>query len=129
MKTIDVIIDDCLSPDVLFKYPKVMSAELISKLLHNSNLATVVTTCGTYCVVNIVSTAVRANCQCWSHCLIVCSSFKCTSLRLSSFRMCHFLIYLIVSNSCPTVLRACSNVGRRACRRRRQMSPSCRHTH
>ena len=39
---------------------------------------------------------VRANCHCWSYSLVMSSSLGCSCLTLSSFRMCHCFIYLIV---------------------------------
>ncbi len=53
---------------------------LLYGLLDDSNLATIVSASRAYCVIYIVSAAVRAYCQCRCYCLIVSSSLKCTSL-------------------------------------------------
>ncbi len=87
---------------------KSLKLKLISQLLYDSYLTTIVSASRTYCVVHIVSTAIWAYCQCWSNCLIVSSSFEFTCHLLSSFMMCHCSLYLIVSNSCLSIRRACS---------------------
>lgn len=56
----------------------------------------VVTAFATYSVINVPSTAVRAYSHCWSDSLVMSSSLGCSCLTLSSFRMCHYFIYLIV---------------------------------
>ena len=56
---------------------------------YNSNLATIVATRGAYSVVDVISTTVRAYCQCGSYSLVMGTTLSGTSVRLSSFRMCH----------------------------------------
>ena len=60
--------------------------------LLDSNLAAIVTACRAYCVINVELAAVRAYCQCRSYSLIMSSSLEGSSLGLSSFRMCHFVL-------------------------------------
>jgi hypothetical protein len=52
----------------------------LSLVLSDSLLAAILTTCRTYCVVNIVSTTVRAYSECWSYCLVMSTTLECTSL-------------------------------------------------
>mgnify|MGYP000667725311 CR=1 FL=1 len=42
-----------------------------------------------YGVINVVSTAVRADCQCGYFQNVMCTTFRLSGVRLSSFRMCH----------------------------------------
>ena len=65
-------------------------------LLVHHVLATVVTALGAYGVINVPCTTVGALSDGRSHSHIVGAALSGTSLRLSSFRMCHFLCYLKV---------------------------------
>ena len=63
-------------------------------LLAHHILATVVTALGAYGVINMPCAAVRALCDGRSHSHVVGAALCGTSLGLSSFRMCHFLVVL-----------------------------------
>ncbi len=65
-------------------------------LLDYCKFASVITALTAYCVVNVPCSTVRADCKCRSNCLIVGPSFRSSGLRLPSFRMCHFVLFLIV---------------------------------
>ena len=58
-------------------------------------LASVITALTAYCVIDVPCSAVRADCQCRCYCLIVSPSFRSSCLRLPSFRMCHFVLFLL----------------------------------
>ena len=45
-------------------------------------------------VVDVMSAAVRAECQCWHFSFVMCTTFRCSGVRLSSFWMCHSFIIL-----------------------------------
>ena len=72
----------------------------------NSQLATVVAARRAYGVVDVVSTAVRANSQCWHLCHVMSTTFRLSGVRLSSFRMCHILLFLllVLFMYCPSSL-------------------------
>ena len=59
-------------------------------------LASVVSTGAAYGVVNMPLTAIGANSERRSYCLVMGSSLCSSCVRLSSFRMCHF--YLILNS-------------------------------
>ena len=59
-------------------------------------LASVITALTAYCVIDVPCSAVRADCQCRSYCLIVSPSFRSSCLGLPSFRMCHFVLFLLL---------------------------------
>ena len=62
----------------------------------HGQLAAVVAARGAYGVIDVVGATVGAYGERGSYCLVMRSALERTSLRLSSFRMCHVLIYLIV---------------------------------
>ena len=51
-------------------------------------------------VVDVVSATVRAECQCWHFSFVMCTTFRCSGVRLSSFWMCHssLLFYFVIFN-------------------------------
>ena len=57
-------------------------------------LATVVTALRAYGVINVPCTTVRALSDGGSHSHVVGAALSGTSLRLSSFSMCHFLVVI-----------------------------------
>lgn len=57
--------------------------------LFYSQFATVVATARAYSVVDVVSAAVRADCQCGQFSHVMSTTFRLTGVRLSTFRMCH----------------------------------------
>ena len=59
-------------------------------------LASVITALTAYCVVNVPSSTVGADCKCRCYCLIVGPSFRSSCLGLPSFRMCHFVLFLLL---------------------------------
>ena len=59
-------------------------------------LASVITALTAYCVIDVPCSAVRADCQCRCYCLIVSPSFRSSCLGLPSFRMCHFVLFLLL---------------------------------
>jgi hypothetical protein len=63
-------------------------------LIAHHILATVVTALGAYGVINMPCTTVGALSDGRSHSHIVGAALSGTSLRLSSFRMCHFLVVI-----------------------------------
>ena len=62
----------------------------------DSNLTTIVTASGANGMIDMELATVGAYCQCGSYSLIMSSSLQCSSLGLSSFRMCHFFFYLLL---------------------------------
>lgn len=68
-------------------------SELLGCFLHDSNLTTIVAARGANRVVNVVSATGGAYCQRGSDGSVMSSSLQGTSLRLSSFWMCHNKIY------------------------------------
>src|SRR5574344_1934702 len=68
---------------------------LNSSFFFYCNLASIIATSITYCMIYMPCAAIWANSQCRCYCNIMSSSFCCSCLRLSSFRMCHFTIFLI----------------------------------
>ena len=71
----------------------VLHADLGFLIAHHI-LATVVTALGAYGVINMPCTTVGALSDGRSHSHIVGAALSGTSLRLSSFRMCHFLVVI-----------------------------------
>lgn len=67
-------------------------------LFLDSNLATIVSAGRAYSVIDMKLSAVGAYCQCRRNCFVVGSSFKGPCLGLSSLWMCHFFVYLLLSN-------------------------------
>ncbi len=67
-----------------------------------SQFTTIVSASWADCVVNVVSATVRAKCQCRHFCFVVCTTFRLSGVRLSSFWMCHncLLFYLVYFNCC-----------------------------
>jgi hypothetical protein len=63
-------------------------------LLVHHVLATVVTALGAYGVINVPCTTVGALSDGRGHSHVVGAALSGTSLRLSSFRMCHFLVVI-----------------------------------
>ena len=61
-------------------------------LLAHHIFTTVVSALGTYSVINMPCATVGALCDGWSHSHVMGAALSGTSLRLSSFRMCHFLV-------------------------------------
>ena len=59
-------------------------------------LASVITALTAYCVIDVPCSAVRADCKCRCYCLIVSPSFRSSCLGLPSFRMCHFVLFLLL---------------------------------
>lgn len=59
-------------------------------------LASVITALTAYCVIDVPCSAVRADGQCRCYCLIVSPSFRSSCLGLPSFRMCHFVLFLLL---------------------------------
>ena len=51
-------------------------------------------------VVDVMSAAVRAECQCWHFSFVMSTTFRCSGVRLSSFWMCHnsLLFYFVIFN-------------------------------
>ena len=66
----------------------------LSFLLAHHVLATVVAALGAYGVINMPCTTVRALSDGRSHSHVVGAALSGTSLGLSSFRMCHFLVVI-----------------------------------
>lgn len=62
-------------------------------------LASVITALTAYCVIDVPCSAVRADCKCRCYCLIVSPSFRSSCLGLPSFRMCHFVLFLLLCYS------------------------------
>ena len=80
------------SHDVACRLPQ--HARDLGFLLAHHILATVVTALGAYGVINMPCAAVRALSDGRSHSHVVGAALSGTSLRLSSFRMCHFLVVI-----------------------------------
>ena len=76
---------------------RIDSAHLFSYfVLHlDSHLATIVSASGAYGVVDVVGTAVGAYGERGCYGLVMGTTFSGTSLRLSSFRMCHFCFTIL----------------------------------
>lgn len=90
------IIEDAYKPTsrrvvVMWAY-----AILLDSSLFDSYFATVIATFATYGVVDMPCTAVGAYCQCGSHSFVMGAAFRCTCLRLFTFRMCHCCLSFIV---------------------------------
>ena len=64
--------------------------------LYDSNLATIVAASGAYSVVDVECTAVAALSERRSYSSIMGATLEGTSLRLSSFRMCHCCIVFCI---------------------------------
>ena len=62
----------------------------------DSDFAAVVAAFAAYVVVHVPCAAVGADSQCGDKSFVVCTTFRCTGMRLSAFRMCHCFIVLIV---------------------------------
>jgi len=69
------------------KRTTIVGLSLLSLL--DSQFATIVTAARAYGVVNVVCATVRADSQCRHLSFVMCTTFRLTSVRLSSFRMCH----------------------------------------
>ena len=65
---------------------------LLGNSLLNGEFTSVVAAAGAYSVIYIPLTAVGALSECGGNCLIVSSTLESSGLRLSSFRMCHFVV-------------------------------------
>ena len=78
-------------------------------LLAHHVLAAVVTALGAYSVINMPCSTVRALSDGRSHSHIVGAALCGTSLRLSSFRMCHFLV--LFKNYCSFSFLSASQRG------------------
>ena len=62
-----------------------------------SQFTTIVSASRADSVINVVSATVRAECQCWHFSFVMCTTFRLSGVRLSSFWMCHScLLFLIV---------------------------------
>ena len=81
-------------PDV--KFGEKTLKTLLCHFLYDGKLAAIRAASGAYSVIDVPCATVRANCHCWSYSLVMSSSLGCSCLTLSSFRMCHCFIYLIV---------------------------------
>ena len=64
--------------------------------LFNSKFTAIVTARTTNSVVDVVSAAVGADSQSRHNCYIMRTTLRSTSVRLSSFRMCHNSIYYLI---------------------------------
>ena len=62
-------------------------------VLIDHELAAVVTALAAYMVVHMPCSAVGADGESGDQCLVVCAAFRCSCVRLSAFRMCHFSMY------------------------------------
>ena len=82
----------CASLDVSRRSPHLGLCSLLY-----SQFTTIVAASWANSVVDVVSATVRAKCQCWHFCFVMCTTFRCSCVRLSSFWMCHScLLFLIV---------------------------------
>ena len=59
-------------------------------------LASVITALTAYCVKNVPCSTVGADCKCRCYCLIVGPSLCSSCIGLPSFRMCHFVLFLLL---------------------------------
>ena len=67
-------------------------SKLNSCFFFNCQLTSVITASAAYSVINMPLSTIWANCQCRSYCFIMSSSLCSSCFRLSSLRMCHFLL-------------------------------------
>mgnify|MGYP003403913237 CR=1 FL=1 len=59
-----------------------------------SQFTTIVSASRADSVIDVVSATVRAECQCWHFSFVMCTTFRGSGVRLSSFWMCHILFLL-----------------------------------
>ena len=59
-----------------------------------SQFTTIVSASRADSVIDVVSATVRAECQCWHVSFVMCTTFRGSGVRLSSFWMCHILLIL-----------------------------------
>ena len=72
-----------------------LPAGLLGQLFYGQ-LAAVIATFTTYHVIDVPCAAVGADGQCGGYCFVVGAAFRCTGVRLSAFRMCHFMFFCFV---------------------------------
>ena len=85
-----------LKLSVFFVSDEGYSVFLFGYFLLNGQFTAIIATAGAYRVVDVPCTAVGADSQSGGYSLIMRSALECSRLGLSSFRMCHFSVIVLL---------------------------------
>ena len=82
-----------MPPGCLIKYKSIQTVQILySCLFYDSEFTSVITASTAYSMINMPFATVRTYSQSRCYCLIMSSSLCSSCFRLSSLRMCHFLL-------------------------------------
>ena len=94
----------------IIKFALNASLKLFSHFLYDSQLTAIVTAGGAYGVEDVPSATVGAYGEGRSYSLVMSTTLEGASLRLSSFRMCHGVLFVFLIDDLVVCLESCASL-------------------